>query len=94
MTTLRKSIEAGERGHFVTRLYEAYCALRDAGNKVSRACQVADLANRRKMDEALPGCTGEDGDLDYQFLARRLEEQYPALLHLDDEVFNPHQFQF
>ena len=96
--TLRESIEAGQRGSFVTRLYEAYCKLREAGNMVSRAYQVADLENRRKMNVSFPisicGAKIEDDDWDYGFLARRLEEQYPVLLQLDDETDNPHQFQF
>lgn len=93
-TTLRQSIEDGERGGFVTRLYEAYCALRVAGNKVDRAFCLADMGNRRKMLVALPGCDGKDGIGDYQFLSRKLEEQFPALLHLDAETDNPHQFRF
>lgn len=92
MKTLRQSIENGERGIFVTNLYYTYQVLRSAGNMTARLLRVADRENTEKLKVAFPGCEKEDGDP--LFLARKLEEQYPALLHLDDDTENPHQFEF
>ena len=85
-------------GGFVTALYEAYVAIGEADHRACRAFQLADLDNRRKLVAALPGITSDGHSWDTGFLKtplqEALEEQFPALRHLDDEVDDPHQFTF
>jgi len=86
--TIRQAIENGVHGGFVTKLYEAYNALKDAENKILRAFRHADMIYRKKMGEAVPGCDTNEG-WDTGFMIRKLEEQFPFLTRLDDETADP-----